>query len=161
MGNAYPPVSLRRSEDRSIFSRLLEREYQLTRADPRKRILYGYSSSGFFVMYTLANAPDLFHTYLAGSPDTDLSAVYLPAHDQKLLSQQAKDPIDLYLSIGSLEGEDQSSLPTYPQLVANFQAKNYPGLRLITDIYEGENHGSGGATLTLINDLRKCFSSKE
>lgn len=259
MSDAYPPVSLRRSEDRSIFSRLLDREYQLAvslpgsyassqqrypvlflldgdvyfgmaadlvpavmyhssvpemivvgigykddyeqwgrlreldfkipevqpdtpdghadrflaalqqeiipfvetgyRADPRQRILYGYSSSGFFAMYTLANTPDLFRAYLAGSPDTDLSAVYLPAHDQKLVSRQAKDPLDLYLSIGSLEGFDQSSQPTYHQLVANFQAKNYPGLRLITDIYEGENHGAGGSALTLLNGLRKCFST--
>jgi len=257
MSDAFPPVCLRRTEDRSIFSRLLNREYQLAialpwsyassqhsypvlylldsdvyfgmasdlvpnvryhssvpeiivvgigykddyeqwgrlreldfkmpevqpdtpdshadrflaalqqeiipfvedsyRADARQRILYGYSSSGFFCMYALANAPDLFRAYLAGSPDTDLSAVYLPTHDQKLSSRQVQDPLDVYISIGSLEGEDQSTLPTYHQLVAHFQAKNYPGLRLITEIYEGENHSAGGNALTLIRGLRNCF----
>ena len=38
------------------------------RADPNKRILYGYSSSGFFALYSLLNEPDLFQLYLSGSP---------------------------------------------------------------------------------------------
>lgn len=127
------------------------------RVKPDERILYGYSSSGFFALYALCNEPELFRTCLAGSPDTELSSLYLPVHDLKLVSQARKNPIDLYLSVGSLEGTSQSTLATYNQLVAAIQAWNYPGIRVVTEIYEGENHGAGGAALTYVKGLRKCF----
>jgi uncharacterized protein len=127
------------------------------RVKPDERVLYGYSSSGFFALYALCNEPELFRTYLAGSPDTDLSSLYLPAHDQKLVSQERKNPIDLYLSVGSLEGTSQSTLASFNQLVTSIQAKNYPGIRVVTEIYEGENHGAAGAALTYVKGLRKCF----
>jgi uncharacterized protein len=129
------------------------------RADPGQRILYGYSSSGFFVLYTLFNQPDLFRRYLAGSGDTDLSAPYLLSHDQALASRKKSGQIDLYLSIGKLEKSNtQSSLPTFNQLVKTINAKNYPGVRLISEVYQAENHGAGGAALTYLNGLRKCFT---
>jgi len=130
------------------------------RTDPRERTLYGYSSGGFFTVYTLLNEPDLFRRYLAGSPDTDLSCPYLLAHDQKLASRESQPPIDLFLTIGDLEnGAAQSSLVKFNELAAAIQARSYPGLRSMTQIYAGENHGAGGLALTLINGLRRCCST--
>jgi uncharacterized protein len=132
------------------------------RVDPRRRILYGYSSSGFFALYTLFHEPNLFQCYLVGSGDTDLSAPYMPAHDSKLVSREKQNPIDLYLSVGSLEGNlnMQSSLSTFKKLVAAIKEKNYPGVRLTTEIYEGENHGAGGAALTYVKGLRNFFNNQ-
>ncbi len=132
------------------------------RTDPRERTLYGYSSSGFFAVYTLVNEPDLFRRYLAGSPDTDLSCPYLRAHDQKLVAHESKTPIDLFLSVGDLEnGALQSSLVNFNELVATIQERRYPGLRLATRIYAGENHGAAGVALTFINGLRQfCSTAK-
>ncbi|MDT9598147.1 alpha/beta hydrolase [Sphingosinicella rhizophila] len=36
--------------------------------DPKRRTLSGYSLGGLFTLYTLFNRPDLFQTYVAGSP---------------------------------------------------------------------------------------------
>jgi predicted alpha/beta superfamily hydrolase len=128
------------------------------RTDPNERILFGYSSGGFFTLYTLVHEPDLFRRYLAGSPDTDLSYPYMLAHDQELVSRKKMGPIDLFLTIGDLEnGAAQSSLSTYKELVTAIDARRYPGIRLITEIYYGENHGVGGIALTYIKGLRKCF----
>jgi len=132
------------------------------RTEPHERTLYGYSSSGFFAVYTLVNEPDLFRRYLAGSPDTDLSCPYLQAHDQELASHASKIPIDLFLSVGDLEnGALQSSLVKFNELAATIQARSYPGLRLVTQVYAGENHGPVGIALTFINGLRQfCSTAK-
>jgi len=130
------------------------------RTDPSERILYGYSSSGFFAIYALVNEPDLFRRYLAGSPDTDLSCPYLRAHDENLASRDSKTPIDLYLTVGELEnGAMQSSVAKFNDLVAFIQAKSYPGLRVVSQIYPGENHGVVGLVLTFIDGLRQFFST--
>jgi predicted alpha/beta superfamily hydrolase len=128
--------------------------------NPDERTLYGYSSSGFFTIYALANEPELFRHYLAGSPDTDLSCPYLFAHDQKLVAHDRHTPIDLFLTVGDLEnGAMQSSLETFNELAAEIQKRNYPGLRLMTQVYAGENHGAVGTVMTLINGLRQCCAS--
>ncbi len=133
----------------------VESEY---RTYPNGRIIYGYSSSGFFVLYSLFNEPGLFRTYLAGSGDTDLSSPYMQTHDQKLASREKTDKIDLFLSVGGSEnGSMQSSLSSFQEMVAAFKARNYPGVRLITEVYEGEGHGAMGAASTYLNGLRKCF----
>jgi predicted alpha/beta superfamily hydrolase len=133
----------------------IESEYRI---NPSERIIYGYSSSGFFVIYSLINEPGLFRSYLAGSGDTDLSSPYMRTYDQKLVSREKTDKIDLYLSVGGLEeGSSQSSLSSFQELVAAIKARNYPGVRLITEVYENEGHGAMGAALTYINGLRKCF----
>ncbi len=124
---------------------------------PGERTLYGYSSAGFFTVYTLINEPDLFRHYLAGSPDTDLSCPYLLAHDQKLAAHDPNTPIDLFMTVGSLEnGAAQSSVEKYNELVAAILQRSYPGLRLMTQVYAGENHGAAGSALTFINGLRRC-----
>jgi len=138
---------------------LVETNYRIKAS---QRILYGYSSSGFFVLYALFHEPDLFRCYLAGSGDTELSAPYMPAHDQKLVSHDENNPIDLYLSVGNLEGnlDTDSSVSTFNKLVAAIEQKKYPGVRLTTEIYEGENHGAGGAALTYIKGLRNFYNHK-
>ncbi len=127
------------------------------RTEPRERTLYGYSSGGFFTLYTLVNEPGLFCHYLAGSPDIDLSCPYWLAHDEKLAARDGQPPIDLFITVGDLEnGAMQSSLAKFKELVDVIQARSYPGVRLFTQVYAGENHGAVGLALTLIHGLRKC-----
>jgi predicted alpha/beta superfamily hydrolase len=137
----------------------IETNYQ---TDPNKRIIYGYSSSGFFVLYALCHEPDLFRSYLAGSGDLDLSYPYIIAHDKKLVSREKINPIDLYLSVGGLEdGSAQSSLTSFNKLLNIIKAKTYTGIQMTAEIYESEKHGPAGAALTYINGLRKCFPTME
>jgi predicted alpha/beta superfamily hydrolase len=138
---------------------LVETDY---RANPNERILYGYSSSGFFTLYTLLSQPSLFRTYLAGSPDTDLSASYWTANDQKMLSRPKPASIDVFISIGSMEnGRFQSSQGSYQELLINIQATACPGLRLVSEVYPNEDHGAVGIVLTFLNGLHQCFPTTQ
>jgi predicted alpha/beta superfamily hydrolase len=124
------------------------------RADPSERILFGYSSSGFFVLYAICHEPGLFRRCLSGSGDLDIACPYLLAHDQQLASRDGAHPLDLYLAVGGLE---DNLLSSYHELVTAINARKYPGVRLITEIYENEKHGVGGIALTYLNGLQKCF----
>ncbi len=130
------------------------------RAAPGERVLYGYSSSGFFTLYSLLQRPGLFRTYLAGSPDSDLSAAYWKANDHKLRTRPDPGPIDLFVTIGGAEnGRFQSSQSTFQELLSSIRATAYPGLRTLSEVYPGEDHGAVGVALTYLNGLRQCFPS--
>jgi uncharacterized protein len=123
-----------------------------------KSCLYGYSSSGFFVLYALFHQPDAFQRYLSGSGDLYIAYPYVIQHDAQLTARDAATPIQLYLSVGELE-DDQ--FPYFHQLVAFFEQGNYPGLTLTTEIYAGERHGSEGVALTYLHGLRRVYPQAE
>jgi uncharacterized protein len=124
------------------------------RTVPADRCLYGYSSSGFFVLYALFNQPDAFRRYLSGSGDLDAAYPYLINHDQKLTARKPNDPIQLYLSVGELE---ENLIPSFHDLVSFLEKGRYPGLALITEIYRGEKHGAEGVALTYLHGIRSVY----
>ena len=128
------------------------------RTIPSDRCLYGYSSSGFFVLYALFHRPDAFGRYLCGSGDLYIAYPYVIHHDAQLAARDGAAPIQLYLSAGELE-EDQ--FPFFHQLVALFEQGNYPGLTLSSEIYAGEGHGSPGIALTYFHGLRMVYPRAE
>lgn len=128
------------------------------RAIPSDRCLYGYSSSGFFVLYALFHQPDAFQRYISGSGDLYIAYPYVIQHDAQLAARDPAKPIQLYLSAGELE-EDQ--FPYFHQLVAFFEQGNYPGLTLTSEIYAGEGHGSEGIALTYFHGLHRLYPQAE
>lgn len=128
------------------------------RTIPSDRCLYGYSSSGFFVLYALFHRPDAFRRYLCGSGDFYISYPYLIQHDEQLAARQTHDPIQLYLSVCELE---DFMFPFYDQLVAFLKQRNYPGLSLITEMYPGEYHSSDGVALTYFHGIRKVYQASQ
>ena len=128
------------------------------RTVPSDRCLYGYSSSGFFVLYALFHRPDAFQRYISGSGNLSSAYPYLIQHDAQLAARDAARAIQLYLSVGELE-DDQ--FPYFDQLVAFFKQGNYPGLTLSTEIYSGEGHGSEGIALTYLHGLCRVYPRAE
>lgn len=124
------------------------------RTMPSDRCLYGYSSSGFFVLYALFHQPDAFQRYLSGSGDLYIAYPYVMQHDAQLAARDGAKPIQLYLSAGALE---QEQFPYFHQLIAFLEQGNYPGLTLTSEIYPGEGHGSEGIALTYLHGLRKLY----
>ena len=126
---------------------------------PTVRCLYGYSSSGFFVLYALFHRPDAFRRYISGSGDLYIAYPYVIQHDRHLAARDgtkgASNPIQLYLSAGKLE-EDQ--FPHFHQMAAFSEQGYYPGLTLTTEIYPGEGHGAEGMALTYLHGLRSMYS---
>ncbi|CAN5551764.1 alpha/beta hydrolase-fold protein [soil metagenome] len=127
------------------------------RTDPSDRCLYGYSSSGFFVLYTLFHRPDAFRRYLSGSGDLYEAYPYLVERDEQLVTRDPS-PVEVYLSTGALEEEQ---FPYFDQLTALFGQKNYPGVTLTTEIYPGEHHGAEGTVLTYLHGLRAVYPTAD
>lgn len=125
------------------------------RTIPADRALYGYSSSGFFVLYAMFHRPDAFRRYLCGSGDLYIAHPYVIRHGAQLAARDAANPLQLYLSAGALE-EDQ--FPHFHQLVAFFEREHYPGLTVTIEIYADEGHGSEGAALTYLHGLRMLYA---
>ena len=125
---------------------------------PSDRCLYGYSSSGFFVLYALFHQPDAFQRYISGSGDLYIAYPYVIQHAAQLAARNGATALQLYLSAGELE-EDQ--FPYFQQLIAFFEQGNYPGLTLTSEIYAGEGHGSAGIALTYLHGLRRVYSPAE
>jgi uncharacterized protein len=128
------------------------------RTVPSDRCLYGYSSSGFFVLYALFNQPDAFQRYISGSGDLNIAYPYLIQHDAQLSARDATSPLRLYLSAGEL---DEDQFPYFHQLVAFLEKGSYPGLTLATEIYPGEGHGSEGMALTYLHGLGGVYPRVE
>jgi uncharacterized protein len=128
------------------------------RTIPSDRCLYGYSSSGFFVLYALVNQPNTFQRYIAGSGDLYIAYPYVIQHAAQLAARVATTPIQLYISAGELE-DDQ--FPYFHHLIAFFKQGNFPGLTLTTEIYAGEGHGSAGIPLTYLHGLCQVYSQAE
>jgi predicted alpha/beta superfamily hydrolase len=124
------------------------------RTIPSDRCLYGYSSSGFFVLYALFNQPDAFRRYLCGSGDLNIAYPYFIKRDQKLAERISNNQIELYLSVGELE---ENLTPYFHKLISFLENKKYPSLKLITEIYKGEQHGSEGAALTYLHGIRNVY----
>lgn len=128
------------------------------RTVPSDRGLYGYSSSGFFVLYALFHTPNAFQRYISGSGDLYIAYPYVIQHDAELAGRDATNPIQLYLSAGELE-EDQ--FPYFHDLIAFLDKGTFPGLTLTSEIYPGEGHGAEGIALTYLHGLRRLYPRVE
>jgi predicted alpha/beta superfamily hydrolase len=129
----------------------IEANYRTT---PGDRCLYGYSSSGFFVLYALFHEPDAFQRYIAGSGDLYLAYPYLIHQDRQLAARKSPGLIHLYLSAGELE---EHQFPFFHQLAEFLEQGNYPGLVLTTEIFKGEYHGTVGGVLSYLHGFLSVY----
>lgn len=131
----------------------IETNYRTT---PSDRSLYGFSSSGFFVLYALFNQPDAFQGYLCGSGDLDIAYPYFVTHHQNLEQRNSNMQIKLYLTVGELE---ENLIPFFHKFISFFEDRNYPGMTLTTEIFKGEIHGPEVAALTYLHGIRKVYQA--
>ena len=131
--------------------RFIEANYRVASSD---LCLYGYSSSGFFVLYALFHQPEAFQRYMCGSGDLYLAYPHVIQHAERLAARGAAEPIWLYLSVGERESHQ---FPSYDQLIEFLKCGNFPCLNLITEIYPGEFHGSEGVALTYLHGIRNVY----
>jgi predicted alpha/beta superfamily hydrolase len=109
------------------------------RVQANARGLAGYSYGGLFTLYTLFRSPEIFSRYFAGSPSMwDVLFDY----EENYASTHQDLPTKLFLSAGSHEKKTREGIK---RMVERLHLRNYPGLELVTHVFAGEGHISGGA----------------
>lgn len=133
-----------------------------TGADPARRILFGHSLGGFFVLRTLFTAPGAFRGYVAASPSTWWDARALEDAG-RIRDRLARSPDELRVMIGV--GEYEQSLAPWEvgvpgsertearrrtramvdgarAVAQRLSALDHPRLRVHFECFPGEEHAS-------------------
>ncbi|THF84546.1 alpha/beta hydrolase [Cohnella fermenti] len=110
--------------------------------DRERRALFGHSLGGWFALHALAERPELFSGYIAGSPSVwwDGSEIQerLPAALEKL--DLAQRPISLLIGVGA--DEKPSMVAEAERLARQLEPLRERGLRLEFRRFEGAGHVS-------------------
>jgi predicted alpha/beta superfamily hydrolase len=109
------------------------------RVSSTERGLAGYSYGGLFTLYSLFHAPELFKCYFAGSP-TMLNKLF--EYEENYASAHRDLKARLFITAGSNETDLLESLQ---RMVKCLQSRMYPGLELLTHVFENEGHSSAYA----------------
>lgn len=122
---------------------LVERHIPIDRS---RQALFGHSLGGWFALYVLAQRPEAFTHYAAGSPSiwwngSSLLA-RLPLSLSRHLAEQGEGadlpPVSLYIGIGS--EEKPAMLAEAEHLAARLEPLRGPGFTLTYRRFEGEGH---------------------
>ena len=133
---------------------LVESRY---RANPARRIYAGHSYGGLFGSYVLLTQPQLFHTYILGSPSLWFDQGEIFRIEQRLAETRAASgdhtlPARVRMYIGGWErpGEEaRSHGPDGKDMVGDVQrfeavlrSRGYRGLDISHRVVAGQDHGS-------------------
>jgi predicted alpha/beta superfamily hydrolase len=130
---------------------LIETEYH---GSPDDRAIFGFSGAGLFALHTMLTQPGMFRRVIAASCTWLGADDYLIRCEQEYAARAVDAPKELYLAVGGLEEEQMAGFRRFTEVV---QKRNYPGLRLFTEILEGEKHSSGVLAKTFVHGLRAVF----
>ncbi len=117
---------------------LVDREY---RTDPSRRILAGHSRGGLFTTYALFEEPDLFRSYIAGSPVLDRADRVMFQLEEAFSQTHGKLAAQLYLGVGDLEedAEDTTVSDVY-RFAAQLEGRKLEGLSVTKQVFPDSNH---------------------
>jgi len=133
------------------------------RIDFDDSVLVGDSTSGLFALYTLFHQPEAFRRYIIGSPSIYWDDAVTFEYEAWYTARHADLSATVFLSGGALEAIFE---PEFAAMVANviklreiLTAREYPGLKLTTHIFEGETHLSV-IPATMSRGLRAVFADE-
>ena len=122
------------------------------RINPKQRTLVGNSLGGLFAAYVLFTQPDMFNSYIIGSPSVWFN-------NEVILSQpitKSNQDVRVYLSVGSKEtpefGEGQDMLAGAKKLADKIEQSGNKQMQLAFSINQGAKHSTAFPT-TLIQGL--------
>lgn len=108
------------------------------RIEQNERTLIGHSLGGLFTSYVLFNQTDLFNRYVMISPALTWDDNLIIKQEEKFSVMNKKLPVKIYTSVGSLEHEEL--LGIWGKFISSLQGRKYEGLKMKTEIVEGETH---------------------
>jgi predicted alpha/beta superfamily hydrolase len=141
---------------------LLKTRYRM---DPDDLCLFGISAGGFFASWTLLQESSPFQSYIISSP----AMAYGDGEILRLESRWAESHDDLkarvYMAAGMLETDTAFEeavgkiVSGMAQFAGALATRNYPGLRIQTEMHPGLGH-SDAAAATFAIGLRKLYGQK-
>ncbi len=114
----------------------VEANYRVSSTD---RGLAGYSFGGLFTLYVLFHAPEMFTRYFAGSPSM---WDQLFEYEENYASTHADLRARLFMTAG---GRESDTVEPMQRIVDRLRSREYPGLEVLTQVFEGEGHSSAYA----------------
>jgi predicted alpha/beta superfamily hydrolase len=124
----------------------VEGEY---RVQPGQRVFVGHSYGSLLGAQILLTQPDLFDSYILGSPSLWFDRRHLIREMPALLARQEKIDADVYLYAGEFEAKRAGDhrynqkldmVEDNRQFAELLEAKAYPELRLKAEVLEDEDH---------------------
>jgi predicted alpha/beta superfamily hydrolase len=115
----------------------VESNYRVSSTD---RALGGYSYGGLFSLYVLFMRPELFTLYFAGSPSIGYDKGVLYTYEKEYASTHKDLNATLFMTAGG--AEDSLLLVSVNRMAALLISRNYPGFKVETQVFPGENHMS-------------------
>jgi uncharacterized protein len=117
---------------------VVEQEFH---ADPQKRILAGHSLGGTFATFALFEEPDLFDTYIIGSPSLDYGDEFLFKREELFAREHKRLAARVHLWAGSLEeAVDVTTLADVNRFGAILESRDYAGFELVKQIFAELTH---------------------
>jgi predicted alpha/beta superfamily hydrolase len=124
------------------------------RTDPDDSTYMGNSYGGLFGLYALFHQPDTFHRYVIGSPAIHHDDRIVLAYEDRYAANHDDLPARIYMAVGAREEMDDHLIDSSLRFVTNVEElaerlrkRRYPGLRLTTQVLEGETHFSAIPTV--------------
>jgi len=104
------------------------------------RGLGGYSYGGLFSLYVLFKRPELFTIYYAGSPSIRYDKGVLYTYEKEYAATHYDLNATLFMTAGG--AEDSVMIANVNLMAAQLVSRNYPGLKVETQIFPDETHMS-------------------
>jgi len=104
------------------------------------RGLGGYSYGGLFSLYVLFKRPELFNIYYAGSPWIKYDKGLLYTYEKEYAATHKDLNAALFMTVGG--AEDSLTIANVNRMAAQLVSRNYPGLKVETQIFPDETHMS-------------------
>lgn len=143
---AYGGASEYQNYIRNVVLRHVETNY---RTDPRRRIFWGHSYGGLLGAHILLTEPDLFQTYLLGSPSFWFAGRAIHDVEAVYAKRSRRLAATIFLYVGGLEvarydaarkGNTRDMLAGMQAFEALLHARNYSGLHLQSTVISGKDH---------------------
>ncbi|MEC3607925.1 alpha/beta hydrolase [Bacillus glycinifermentans] len=117
----------------------IEREFKI---DMRRQAIFGHSLGGLFVLQVLFTKPELFQTYIAGSPSIHWNQPFFEKEREFVSRLHAADAkVDVLLGAGELEKSHKSRMNERAEKLAErLSALEEFGVRAEFHEFEGEGH---------------------
>lgn len=110
------------------------------RVSPTGRGLGGYSYGGLFSLYVLFKRPELFTIYYAGSPSIRYDKGVIYTYEKEYAAANNDLNATLFMTAGG--AEDSVMIANVNHMAAQLASRNYPGLKVETQIFPDETHMS-------------------